>query len=30
MIKHVVTFVSGAQVSVLLDFISQNKVRILH
>ena len=30
MIKHVLTFVSGVQKSVLLDFISQNKVKILH
>ena len=30
MIKHVLTFVSGIQESVLLDFISQNKVTILY
>ena len=30
MIKHVLTFVSGVQKSVLVDFISQNKVKILH
>ena len=30
MIKRVVTFVSGVQESVLVDFISQNKVKILH
>ena len=30
MIKHVLTFVSGIQESVLVDFISQNKVKILH
>ena len=30
MIKPVLTFVSGLQESVLLDFISQNKVKILH
>ena len=30
MIKHVLTFVSGLQGSVLLDFISQNKVKILY
>ena len=30
MIKHVLTFVSGVQESVLLDFISQNKVKVLH
>ena len=30
MIKHVLTFVSGVQKSVLLDFIGQNKVKILH
>ena len=30
MIKRVLTFVSGVQESVLLDFISQNKVKILH
>ena len=30
MIKRVITFVSGVQVSVLVDFISQNKVKILH
>ena len=30
MIKRILTFVSGLQESVLLDFISQNKVKILH
>ena len=30
MIKHVLTSVSGVQESVLLDFISQNKVKILY
>ena len=30
MIKRVLTFVSGVQESVWLDFISQNKVKILH
>ena len=30
MIKRVLTFVSDVQESVLLDFISQNKVKILH
>ena len=30
MIKHVLTFVSGVQESVLVDFLSQNKVRILY
>ena len=30
MIKRVLTFVSGLQESVLVDFISQNKVKILH
>ena len=30
MIKRVLTFVSGVQESVLLDFINQNKVKILH
>ena len=30
MIKRVLTFVSGAQKSVLVNFISQNKVKILH
>ena len=30
MIKRVLTFVSGVQESVLLDFTSQNKVKILH
>ena len=29
-IKRVLTFVSGVQEFVLLDFISQNKVKILH
>ena len=29
MIKRVLTFVSGVQESVLVDFISQNKVKIL-
>ena len=30
MIEHVHTFVSGVQESVLLDFVCQNKVKILH
>ena len=30
MIKRVLTFVSGVQESVLVDFISQNKLKILH
>ena len=30
MIKCVLTFVSGVRESVLVDFISQNKVKILH
>ena len=30
MIKCVLTFVSGVQESVLVDFISQNIVKILH
>ena len=30
MIKRAPTFVSGVQESVLLDFRSQNKVKILH
>ena len=30
MIKRVPTFVSGVQESVLVDFISQNDVKILH
>ena len=30
MIKRVLTFVSGVQKSVLVDFLSQNKVKILH
>ena len=30
MIKCVLTFVSGVQESVLVDFISKNKVKILH
>ena len=30
MIKRVLTFVSGVQESVLVDFISKNKVKILH
>ena len=30
MIKCVLTFVSNVQESVLVDFISQNKVKILH
>ena len=30
MIKRVLTFVSGVQESVLIDFTSQNKVKILH
>ena len=29
MIKHVLTFVSGVLESVLVDFISQNKIKIL-
>ena len=29
-IKRVLTFVSSVQESVLLDFINQNKVKILH
>ena len=29
MIKHVLMFVSGLQESVLVDFISQSKVKIL-
>ena len=29
-IKHVLTFVSGFQESVLVDFMSQNKVKILY
>ena len=29
-VKRVLTFVSGVQGSVLVDFISQNKVKILH
>ena len=28
--KRVLTFVSAVQESVLVDFISQNKVKILH
>ena len=30
MIKCVLTFVSGVYESVLVDFLSQNKVKILH
>ena len=30
MIKRVLTFFSGVQESVLLHFMSQNKVKILH
>ena len=30
MIKHVLTFVSSVQESVLVDFISRNKVKILY
>ena len=30
MLKRVLTFLSGVQESVLLDFISQNKAKILH
>ena len=30
MIKCVLTFVSGVQESVLVDLISQNKLKILH
>ena len=30
MIKRELTFVSGVQESVLVDFISQNRVKILH
>ena len=30
MIKRVLTFVSDVQESVLVDFMSQNKVKILH
>ena len=30
MIKHTLTFVSGVQESVLVDFISQNIVKILY
>ena len=30
MIKPVLAFVSGVQESVLVDFIRQNKVKILH
>ena len=30
MIKHELTFVSGVQESVLVDFISQNKGKILY
>ena len=30
MIKRVLTFVSSLQESVLVDLISQNKVKILH
>ena len=30
MIKCVLVFVSGVQESVLVDFLSQNKVKILH
>ena len=30
MIKRVLTLVSGVQESILLDFVSQNKVKILY
>ena len=30
MIKRVLTFISGVQESVLLNFMSQNKVKTLH
>ena len=30
MIKRLLTFVSGVRESVLVDFITQNKVKILH
>ena len=30
MMKRILTFVSDVQESVLLDFITQNKVKILH
>ena len=30
MIKHVLTFVSGLQESVLVDFISQNKIKDMY
>ena len=30
MIKRVLTFVSGVQESVVVDFRSQNKVKVLH
>ena len=30
MLKRVLTFVSGVQDSVLVDFISENKVKIWH
>ena len=30
MIKHVLTFVAGLQESVLVDFISQNKAKVLY
>ena len=30
MIKHVLTFVSGVQEFVLVDFISQHKIKILY
>ena len=30
MIKRVLTFVSGLHESVLVDFLSQNKLKILH
>ena len=30
MIKRVITFVSGVQEFVLVDFVSQNKLKILH
>ena len=30
MIKRVLMFVSGVQQPVLVDFISQNKLKILH
>ena len=30
MIKCVLTFVSGVQESVLVDIVSQNKIKVLH